>query len=63
MDSGDKLRTVVCVCWFVCAFHGVTSPGREGVEVPCLHCVSDPWPFVTLSEWEKRDTESESKRS
>lgn len=55
--SGDKLGAVECICWLVCVLMGllVWAGWGGGVEEPpCLHCGSDLWPFVTLSEWEGR---------
>lgn len=46
------MRLLPCVC-----FDGVIGVGRGMEEPPCLQCASDLWPFVTLSEWEERETQ------
>lgn len=40
----------MCVC-----FDGVIGDGQGDGGPPCLHCASDLWPFVALSEWEERE--------
>lgn len=49
----------MCVRWLLCVFDWVIGVGRGDARPPDLHCASDPWPFVTLSEWEERDAGSE----
>lgn len=48
----------LCVCVFLWGHWCGQGDGGP----PCLHCAGDLWPFVTLSEWEERDAESEKER-
>ena len=52
---GNKLRAqsrvfLVCMCVFLM---GLLVWVKAGGGPPRLHCASDLWPFVTLSEWER----------
>lgn len=38
----------------VSGLDGVTGVRQGDGGLPRLHCASNLWPFVTLSEWEER---------